>query len=317
MSHEDTIPYVPPSIENRLYTLKAYRFRPGRGEWKHVLPNLKRESHPSSMRIVTWNVDFFTTHPGPRLTTALRHIQLDVLKCKSDEAPEPCCILLQEVSVRALKFIFTDPWVRDHFAVAPINSGKWPEESVFGNVTLVSRSLTVVGVKMLHFGGSQMHRTGLMVDIKMGSPVPEGRDLTVRIINTHLESLPEGAVERPVQLNLLMSFLKDDGIRGGVIAGDMNAIGPTDATIVHDAGLRDAWRRGDADEQGFTWGYQGGGDFPPARLDKVLYLPRRGLKVEEPQRIGVGVKAGHEEHQADAVWTSDHYGLDATLRVLR
>jgi tyrosyl-DNA phosphodiesterase 2 len=116
---------------------------------------------------------------------------------------------------------------------------------------------------------------------------------------------------------LIAKFLKQETIFGGIVCGDMNAIGPEDTPIVGQVGLRDAWRKGDKDERGFTWGYQGGGDYPAARLDKILFLPRRGYKVDEPQRVGVGVKTGDEDRQVDAVWTSDHYGLVTTVRVFR
>ena len=69
---------------------------------------------------------------------------------------------------------------------------------------------------------------------------------------------------------------------------------------------------GDMDENGFTWGYQerDPGRFPPGRLDKILYLPRRGYKMDPPERIGVGLKTG------GGAWVSDHYGLDSTLRLV-
>jgi tyrosyl-DNA phosphodiesterase 2 len=105
--------------------------------------------------------------------------------------------------------------------------------------------------------------------------------------------------------------LKDEGVSGGVVAGDMNAISPSDKDLHVQFGLRDAWwRKSAADaEDGYTWGYQGGGNFPKSRMDKFLFLPQKGFRLEEPQRIGVDVKT-------DGVWVSDHYGLSTRLHVL-
>ncbi|KAG9225053.1 hypothetical protein CCMSSC00406_0001796 [Pleurotus cornucopiae] len=88
---------------------------------------------------------------------------------------------------------------------------------------------------------------------------------------------------------------------------------PEDKRLPQQNGLRDAWRKGDEDENGFTWGYQGKdvGKYPPGRLDKVLFVPRRGLKVDEPAKIGVGVQT------QEGKFASDHYGLVTTVRVLR
>lgn len=143
-----------------------------------------------------------------------------------------------------------------------------------------------------------MSRAGVVVDIKLNTPATaaESREVTMRLINTHLESLPQGEQYRLIQMSILATYLKKkDEVQGGVIVGDMNAICPSDASIAEDVGLRDAWKKGDSDESGFTWGYQGGGEFPAARLDKVLYLPRRGYRVDEPSRIGIGLRAEYIE----------------------
>ena len=94
----------------------------------------------------------------------------------------------------------------------------------------------------------------------------------------------------------------------------MNAIGKGDETIGKNFGLRDAWRKSTGDDRGLTWGFQGQneGNHPANRLDKIYYLPGMGYKVEEPRTIGVGLKIGEG---GDALWVSDHYGLDTTLRM--
>ncbi|KAF8806957.1 hypothetical protein BYT27DRAFT_7100795 [Phlegmacium glaucopus] len=346
-SEEKIIPFIPPEyedsnditestnesnsgdgnvvIQQTLLKLKPYRFRPSKNTWKHVvtyglqndLPPEEKKPPCSQIRIITWNIDFQTECAEERLTTCLRHIEKDVLKCKAGEAPEPCCILLQEVLGTAIQHLLRDPWVRNCFVVAPYSSAKWPKGAFYGTVTLVSRSLTIAECHILHYGLTRMERTSLCVKLRLNYPAPSRETAIICVVNTHLESLPEGAVWRPHQLEMCSRFLRLGGMTGGVIAGDMNAIMPEDEGMEKEVGLRDAWRKGTG-ESGKTWGYQGqnAGGFPCGRLDRVFYLPGRGYKVDEPRRIGVGVKINGSS-PSEALWASDHYGLETTLRMIK
>jgi len=314
---------IPPHRPNQLYTIKAYRFRASRGRWKHVpmpsddeiedLKEMDHRKHPSAVRIITWNIDFMSANQGERLFAALRHIERDVLRCRGGDGPAaPCVILLQEVHADVFPLISADVWVRRHFQVTPSSSGKWPEGYHYGNVTLVSRDITLVKCQILHYGNSTQGRTALAAYILMREPAPADEIVTMCIVNTHLESLTPGFYKRPGQLRLASAFLKRECVRGGVVAGDMNPTESADGNIDLDLGLRDAWRKSDKDKSGFTWGLQerAPSQFPPARFDKMFYLPRRGYKIDHPERIGVGMKTVDDE------WVSDHYGLDSTLRLV-
>jgi len=299
---------------------------------------------PTDLLLISWNVDFGTMGCSQRLAAALSHIQRDVLRCKSaSKAPQPCVVLLQEVHVRAFDTILTDEWVRKHFVITPASASKFPGESLYGCVTLVSKSVPVSYAWSLEYGCSGMDRNALVVDLKMGVPEGDGngssatdedtenedqatergsrssrigggrrKEVTLRVANTHLESLPVGATKRPEQLGLISRFLMRPGLVGGIVAGDMNAIGPSDVDLPRRCGLVDAWSEDDEEdeEEGYTWGYQPGCEFPPGRLDKVLFTPSKAYEVDEPQKIGIGVKT------ADGEWASDHYGLLTTVRIL-
>lgn len=315
----------PPPVPQRndeLFALRAYKFRPSRGEWKHfptsgLRPSaqVSREWLPhTELRIITWNVDFATPHPEDRLQAALRHIEEVVLGCKGGEAPPTAvCIMLQEVFAPIVPFLLQDPWVRRWFVVTPFTTAKWPDGAQYGNLTLVSRSLDIAECHILHFGATHMQRSAVCVKVKLVQPGTREK-FVLSIVNTHLESLPVGAAVRPQQLELCSRFLHLRGVQGGVIAGDMNAISPRDGKIVKELRLKDAWRRGDEAEAGKTWGFQGQNtqNFPSNRLDKIIYQPNRGYKVTEPTLIGVGLKVGHGKH---ALWVSDHFGLETTLRM--
>ncbi|KAJ7707689.1 hypothetical protein B0H17DRAFT_906047, partial [Mycena rosella] len=225
-----------------------------------------------TIEFVSWNVSFDTHMVAQRMECVLRHLETVVFKCRDGEAPKPCVVLLQEVhSENGLGVILKDEWVREHFFVTPAETSKWPELATYGNVTMVEKSIPVVDAHILEFGLSVMQRTGVIVDIKLSAPQPHDYDVVLRIVNTHLESLRKGDEVRPHQLTLLSKFLKGPGVRGGIISGDMNPIGPKDAGLPASLGLRDAWRKGDKNERGFTWGTQPRTEFPPARFDKILY----------------------------------------------
>jgi tyrosyl-DNA phosphodiesterase 2 len=266
------------------------------------------EPLPSTVRILTWNIDFMASSPEERLTTAFAHIQNDVFRCEKGEAPEPCCILLQEIHEQAFHVILENEWIRKHFILTPLSPEKWPSSATYGNVTLVSRLIPVSYAWSLEFGCSKMSRNVLLVDIKLSVPT-KSQVITLRVGNTHLESMPEGAKARPEQMGLIAKVLKDESLDGGIACGDMNAIGPSDWPLAEKVGLVDAWKGDDEDEEGFTWGYQSPSEHPPGRLDKILFIPGTAYEVDEPKIVGAGLKT------TQGLWASDHFGLVTTLRL--
>lgn len=268
----------------------------------------------------------------------LQYIQNDIFDCKDGKKPPPCCILFQEIHYYAFPIILDYPWVQQYFTVAPTSPDEFPYAG-YGVVTLVSRSIPVTQVQSLHFGNSTMGRNALMVDLKLSPPSAKRKIrraegsrsseeierpstpqfVTLRLANTHLESLPQGAIARPVQLANTAAYLKQDNLYAGVVCGDMNIIGYNDFYMHKEAGLIDAWDRRsteddeDDEDEGYTWGYQPTCQFPPGRLDRVFYTRNcaKRCKISRPERIGVDVRTV-EDYQ----WVSDHYGLLTTISIL-
>jgi len=320
-----------PVIPNSLLRLRPYRFRASKQSWKHIVTRglkekgreidydrdwdyEKRKVPCSAVRIITWNIDMVSGSHEERLNAALRHIQVDVLKCgkEMERAPDPpCIIMLQEVRDTVLERLLADEWVKKWFCIVPITREKWPEDAQYGNITLVSRTLDIVECQILHFGLSSMQRAALCVKVRLTQIVTNDK-YVLSFVNTHLESLGQGALARPKQLEMCSRFLRLREVHGGVVAGDMNVISEEDQTLGKDVGLVDAWRGGHDD--GHTWGYQGGnegGKYPPGRLDRIYYLGGMGYKVEEPRKIGVGVTT------RGGGWVSDHYGLETVLHIAK
>ncbi|KZP23821.1 hypothetical protein FIBSPDRAFT_736764 [Athelia psychrophila] len=318
--------------DGRFEEIDAARYSARHRVWRKTSKSAKilpGSPLPNTIKIVTWNIDFSTPNVKSRLKTALAYIQRDVLQCKSGERPHPCVILLQEIHRDSFRLIFDDEWVQKYFVVAPKKMEEWPDGAYYGNVTLVSRTVPVCGVHSIVYE-SYMNRNALMVDLKLSLPAwhavaDESSVVRLRVANTHLESLPSpGAQLRPRQLELVADALADPHLIGGLVCGDMNAISPPDAGLPERVGLVDAYDAYDAlddegglirdeeeDEASHTWGYQPECEFPPGRLDKILYSPGAGgFSVDRPKRIGIGIRTDKGQ------WASDHYGLLTTVRIL-
>jgi tyrosyl-DNA phosphodiesterase 2 len=124
-----------------------------------------------------------------------------------------------------------------------------------------------------------------------------------------LNPLPDGAPIREKQLKLVADALLQDGLFGGVVGGDFNAVSPNNSVLVESVGLWDAWSSDDDDDEGglgFTWGYQPRSPLTPGRLDKFVYAPRPGFFIDTPKKITVGKKYGKLTRRR---WISDHYAL--------
>ncbi|KAL5525810.1 hypothetical protein ACEPAG_7147 [Sanghuangporus baumii] len=322
--------------------LSVYIYSPDKNRWTRAPyaqeQPAKGSSAPTSLRLLTWNVDFMASYAVDRLKCTLDHIQRDVFNCTDGNAPEPCVILLQEIEAEVIPVLLSNEWVRAHFQVTPISKWNWPNKAHYGNITLISLDVPVVSASSLVFANSHMSRNALIVDVQLAasprpetdateivgdgkndSKVPRAALFRIRIANTagrilcnvHLESLQQGASARPQQLALVTEALKEAGIKAGLVCGDMNDIMECDKNIPSSLGLSDAYTGDANDSNGHTWGYQPVCGYSPGRLDKILYTPRRGLVVQESTRVGVGVKT------ALGAWASDHYGLLTSVSITR
>ena len=273
--------------------------------WSSTESRWTREYDPPShstpyVDIVTWNVDF---KGGPvaadRVSCILDHLRDVILP----NGPQTAVILLQELNRFSFPALLEHSWVREHFAVTPPGARSWP--GGYGIATLVSRKLQVGNARMLGFHKTRMGRTAVFVDVPLQRQDEHSDDsdrgATVRIANTHLESLTDEERARPAQLQAIADMLRAPGAYAGVVGGDMNMVGRADQDIHEAAGLRDAGTDG---PESLTWGFQPRtGRWAPKRLDRVFYTPVPGFVVDPVKVIGKGLKTERGE------WASDHYGL--------
>lgn len=312
-----------------IYTYSVTKNRWARTPYANANAGSAESSAPSQIRVLTWNVNFLAPQAPERLRCILAHIQHVVLSCPNGEAPPPSVLLLQEIEEGVLPVLLADAWLRAHFRATPVSKWNWPQRAHYGNVSLVSHDVPVCAAAGLVFPGSHMARGALVVDVLLAgaddasaseaSGAPRSQPVRFRIANTHLESLKQGAAQRPEQLKLVACALREASLLGGVVCGDMNAISAGDRKTLKEVGLVDAYLGSDSDAdadsdddaEGHTWGYQPACGFPPGRLDKVLHTGGRGFAVERPVRVGVGLQT------ADGQWASEHYGLLTTVSITR
>ncbi|KAJ7496863.1 Endonuclease/exonuclease/phosphatase [Mycena latifolia] len=265
----------------------------------------------SLFSLISWNVDFAAPLVIRRFQAALSHFE----QLLSSNTP-PTIILLQEVHTSCFNVLLSNTFIRESYQVTNISS-----RQSYSTLTLVPHSLAplVSSVSRIPFTETRMQRDCLYVDLDIpvsSAPAPTTR--RVRIANTHLESLSGfGDTARPKQLEAISKLLIASEVEGGLVAGDMNCISPSDQDLPEQVGLSDAWlltgtaknmepgidETDDTGEaEGHTWGYQPRCEYPPRRLDKILTAGK--VEVVEIQRVGIGLQVEGRD-----TWVSDHYGL--------
>jgi tyrosyl-DNA phosphodiesterase 2 len=291
------------TMPDTVVSIQSKRF--SSGKWNYASQAPYDNNLPTSLSIITWNIDFAAPEAARRLTAALDYLRYHVFPEHKEGKPPHCLILLQEININAFDTLLAHPWVQEWFKVVPGSpEAGWRRGASYGTVTLVHAPLA--NSVCVHFEDSYMARNALVTDITVGGGAAEyPAPRILRVINTHLESLPLGTRTRISQMCVIGELLKEEGLLGGITCGDMNAIAPSDATLPEQNGLSDAWEenRREEEEEGTTWGYQPVTRFPPGRLDKILYTESDAFDVKEVRRIAVGLKMPAGE------WVSDHYGL--------
>lgn len=289
---------------------------------------------PKSFSLITYNIDAMNYFVNQRLHTIFSFLNTHTVAPLLDASPPvPTIILVQELRDTAIPTLLAHPVVRAQYCVTDVTAADWTAH--YGTLTLVPRALALAGrvraVFRTPFESSGMGRSALYVDIG----IEEKKVL--RIANVHLESLRGRAdTLRIEQLESVARRLHAPDVHAGVVAGDMNPIGPHDDAAPARFGLSDAWLicqaknvageyegkpKSEKEWEGHTWGHQPPSQFPERRMDKILLTgPLEPKRVEV---IGMGLMAegvGHDEDLEDLdeepMWVSDHYGLVARIDIV-
>lgn len=270
----------------------------------------------TNLALYTWNVDFMLPFAEARMKPALAH--LDSLT-KPPPPTTASIIYLQECTPEDLTTISNTPWVRERYHLLDVDPTNWATTH-YGTTTLVDARLPIVSAFRVHYSKTRMDRDALFLDISLSGK-------TVRLCNSHLESLAFDPPFRPPQMELVARYMHEGGLHAALAAGDFNAIQPFDRTLHSDNGLKDAYLElgGKEDsEEGFTWGQQAATklreQFGCSRMDKVYYCG--GVELVRFERFGGDVLAEGEEERRQIVelgfekpWVTDHLGVVAEVQL--
>lgn len=271
----------------------------------------------AGIALYSWNIDFMLPFPEARMKPALAYLGNLVGSNTTNTAP---IIFLQECTPSDLATIAAAPWIRERFHLTDLDTSSWAT-SHYGTITLIDSRLPITAAFRVHYSKTRMDRDALFVDVSV-----QGK--TVRLCNTHLESMVFDPPFRPRQMQIVAQYLREDKVHAGLAAGDFNAIQPFDRTLHTDNGLKDAFLelggKEDTDE-GYTWGQQAATmlreKFGCSRMDKVYF--RGGAEVVRFERFGQDVLTEGEEETSQIValgfekaWVTDHLGVKAEVKIL-
>ena len=275
--------------------------------------------------LTSWNIDHFSALRAERAKLILNRVL---------EGPHtPDIIFFQEVHREARISILDDPKVRRAFLVTDAEDEASFTGVKFTTMTLLSREGFSSGFDSHNEvegpeGHDQKPLLGRVERVKL--PSGYRRDalsvdvLTstatgtfLRLINVHLDSLPDFWRNRVRQMDILTNHLHEPGCVHGIIAGDFNAVGPEDEKLVDNRqGLSDAWEElhGVAGPNGHTWGV--GAELrkglQPGRLDKVVMM---GLTPKDIEVLRPGyIRVSKPDREISIPW-SDHCGLKCTFAI--
>ncbi|PIG81642.1 endonuclease/exonuclease/phosphatase family protein [Aspergillus arachidicola] len=290
--------------------------------------------------LTTWNIDFQQRCKAERTRAGLNYLSKALLRPNDDKTNDVTpinIIFLQEMVPNDLTIIQQTKWIQDNFFITDLNHTQW--RSSYGTTTLIDKRCHVQRVFRVPYSTSRMQRDGLFVDLDCQQGGGTGSEIgTLRLCNTHLESLLSNPPIRPMQLYLASQFMHGSGPgetdlptpHAAILAGDLNAFAPEDLTAPNECGLHDAFLvlgGKDGTEESFTWGQQIPDwlreKFGCSRMDKVLFCG--GLEVDRLERIGAGEMVWieypdmsdeeTEDEKGEEMWITDHLGLSAEFRI--
>lgn len=299
-------------------------------KWETVRAHDLSTAQPSTtpaerLALYSWNIDFMLPFPDSRMRAAIRH--LESLVRKENEQGTRSVIFLQECVESDLSLIADDAWIQHTFAITDTSTENW-QSGHYGTTTLIDKRLAIQDVFRVHYEQTRMQRDGLFVDISIPDQSGDGTK-SIRLCNTHLESLALEPPLRPPQMELCAKYMHAAGIDFAAAAGDFNAIQDFDRHLHSDNDLKDAYLERDGAEDdaegGHTWGQQAATNqrerFGTSRMDKVFFCGE-AMKCVSFERVGGGIEVEDEKEREEVIqlgfdrpWITDHLGVRAVFEI--
>ena len=292
--------------------------------WENF-PRIVQKQVKPTFTLASWNVDYFSPVPAERAKLILDRV------LEGSNAPD--IFFFQEVHRKARTSILDDPKVRRAFLATDAEDEASFTGVKFTTMTLLSRDCFASGFDSnkgieCPSGQNQKPLLGRVERVKLPSAyrrdalsVDVLKSITtgtfLRLINVHLDSLPDSWRNRVLQMEVLTNYLREPGCVHGIIAGDFNAVGPEDEKLVDKRkGLLDAWEElhGTAGHNGRTRGIGANRreGLQRGRLDKVVMM---GLTPKDIEVLRPGsIRVSELDREISIPW-SDHCGLKCTFAI--
>lgn len=237
---------------------------------------------------------------------------------------------LQEVTPEVRAALLNNPRIQSSFLATDAEDTTAFDQVPFATMSLLSRSRFAAS-EQREKGEGEAEKLAIRRVSRISLPSMYKRDAlclevvppdgsagkVVSLVNVHLDSLWPAFAYRAQQIQILADMLREPGCKGGIIAGDFNAISPKDHELVSENRLVDAWealRGTDATGgDGATWGtgLQQASRRSPGRLDKIVMT---GLTPEEIAILQLsGIEVPRPGKDSISIPWSDHAGLLCTL----
>ncbi|KAI2470394.1 Endonuclease/exonuclease/phosphatase [Annulohypoxylon bovei var. microspora] len=322
MKSKGPIPWKPDHPHPQPY----YAYDGTRQAWEPAETKPSREVHGgkgiSRLCLFSWNIDFRMPYAKERMDVALAHLEGLTRNLPSTTAS---VVFLQECIEEDLGTIGEKEWVRERFHVTDVGDSNWGSD--YGTTTLVDRRLSITSCFRVHYEKTRMGRDASFIDVVLDGS-SSGQAKTIRLCNSHLESLAFEPPFRPPQVQVMAKHMRADGVDGTLAAGDFNAIQPFDRTLHSDNDLKDAYLelggKEDSDE-GYTWGQQAATEerdqYGCSRMDKVYFTG--GLRLHKFERFGADTQISGKQESEHLIslgyekpWITDHLGVLAEVEIV-
>lgn len=273
------------------------------------------------LRLYSWNIDFMLPFAKPRMDAALDHLNGLTSKLPSTTA---AVIFLQECIEEDLETIGEKTWVRDKFNVTDIDGSNW--QAHYGTTTLLDRRLDITSCFRVHYAKTQMERDALIVETSLNAP--SGTPKTLRLCNSHLESLAVDPPLRPAQVRVLATHMRAPDVHGAVAAGTSTRYSRSTGRCTSTTSLKTrilSWgaaRIATRGIRGDSRRRRGCGSGSGARAWIRCFFTG-GLKVHGFERFGADVQVSGERERREIAklgferpWITDHLGVVAEFEVV-
>jgi len=268
---------------------------PGQSVQSAISSGLLTTQAPSSLVMVSWNIDGLDQHNLKRRTKA-------VVKTLQNEAVD--IVFLQEVIPETFSYLKSN--LPDYECLAA-------KQDNYFVATLLRRGRVYLDkYKVVDFPTSRMYRHLLAVQAHCGS-------VQMDLLNTHLESTKDHAEERMKQLEQCLGLVSRRPPSSTVIfGGDLNMRDKELASIGGlPEGVKDAWEEmGSKKEVQYTWDLQRNSNLewpgkwkPRCRFDRVYV---RQSEASSARAVKFGL-VGLQKVEGTQSFPSDHWGVRVGL----